>query len=467
MSSKAWKILLCVGIPIAIALLPVPVGLSAAAWKLFAIYIGAILGLMLKPLPEPVVLLAAISVSSLLLDNINVILSGYASSVTWLVVAAFLVGTAFVETGLGRRIAYMLIDKFGKSSLRLGYVAAFTDLILSPATPSATARTGGIVYPIFRSIAVTLDSNPGPSARRIGSYLTLILYHICFCTGYMFMTALSPNLLMLSFAESIVNVKVDWLLWFKAAVVPGLVMLLLIPWVVYKIYPPEIDKIDNKALAAKGMRELGPMSRREKILAVLFVLAVLGWSTGTFTNIDSTAVAICFLAAALVGGVVSWESMVDSKGAWGILIWYGGIIGLSSGLAKTKFFDWLAKMMEANLNFIGYDSVVILGGLLFFSIIIRYLFASIAAYVATMIPVLFAIGVVAQVPPLPLVFLISFAASYASMLTHYGGANGAVLFAAGYVDQITWWKIGAIMTIISFLVHMVIGLPYWKLIGLW
>lgn len=227
MTNRVWKGLVCILVPIIIILLPTPAGLSDTGWKLFAIYIGSILGLMLCPVPEPIVLLTALSISSVALNNLKIVMSGYASSTTWLVFAAFSVGTAFVETGLGRRVAYLLIDKAGKTSLRLGYVAAITDLILSPATPSVLARTGGIVYPIFRSIAVTLGSEPGPTARKIGGYLSVLLYQISLTTGYTFLTALSVNALMTTFAREIVQVDLDWITWFKAAVVPAMVMLWL------------------------------------------------------------------------------------------------------------------------------------------------------------------------------------------------------------------------------------------------
>lgn len=225
------------------------------------------------------------------------------------------------------------------------------------------------------------------------------------------MTALSPNLLMVSFASSILKVQVDWMMWFKAAVLPGMIILLVIPWVVYKLYPPELKVIDNKALASRGLTELGPMSAREKLLTTLFILAIVGWATGTITKLDATTVAVCFLSAALIGGVVSWKSLVGSEGAWSILIWYGGIIGLSDGLAKAKFFDWMAKLLANSLDFSGYSTVLILGALLFFSLKIRYFFASMAAYVTTMIPVFFTIGLVAQVPAIPLIFLICFSAA--------------------------------------------------------
>ena len=467
MSSKAWKIGICVLLPLVILSLPVPGGLTPTAWRIFAIYMAAIFGLVLRPFAEPVILLGVIAASGLAFGNIGSLLGGYASATAWLVFSAFMIGTAFISTGLGHRIAYVLIGRFGRTTLGLGYVAALTDLIISPATPSNTARTGGIVYPIFQSAAVALDSTPGPTARRIGAYLTLTLYHISFTTGYTFLTAMAPNALILAFGESIFKVKIDWMLWAKAAIVPGLVTLFLIPWVVYKIYPPELKKIDNKALAEKGFATLGPMSAREKILSVLFVLAVLGWALGSYLNIDATSVAVGFVAACLLTGVITWEDLLASKGAWSTFIWFGGIIGLANTLAKAKFFEWLAKLVSTNVNFTGGNMLVIMAALVIFSLVVRYLFASMAAYVASMIPVLFTIALAANVPVLPLFFLIAFSAGYGGMLTHYGGALGPILFGTGYVDQMTWWKIGAMVALMSFLTTFIIGLFYWKIVGIW
>jgi len=467
MLKKNWKLAVCIVVPAIISLITPPTGLEAKAWYVFSLYIAAILGLMLRPLPEPAVILIVLGLSSVVLKNTNSLLLGYANSVTWLVFSAFMVSAAFIETGLGRRIAYLLIGKFGSSSLGLGYVAAITDLFLSPATPSNTARTGGIVYPIFRSIALTLNSEPGPTARVIGAYLTLLLYEISLTTSYIFMTAVAPNGLIASFANKILKVQMDWMTWFQAAAVPGIVCLLIIPWLVHKMYPAKIGKIDNKNIAAKGISELGPLSRNEIILILLFILAITGWATGTITKIDATAVAIGFLASCLFTRIIKWENLVTSQGAWNTLIWYGGIIGLADTLAQVKFFDWMAKFLGSTLNFSGYSPVMILAVLLFFSVAVRYFFASMAAYVTTMIPVFFTIGLVANVPVMPLAFLISFSAAYGSLLTHYGGAAGAVLYGPGYVDQVTWWKVGAAVVAVSVVVHLAVGLPYWHMLGFW
>jgi DASS family divalent anion:Na+ symporter len=422
---------------------------------------------MLRPVPEAVVLLVTIAISSIFFKNTSLVLAGFASTTAWLVFSAFMLGQAFVETGLGKRIAYLLIGKLGRTTLGLGYVAAFTDLIISPATPSNTARTGGLVYPIFRSIAVTLDSEPGPSARRIGSYLSLLLYQISITTASMFLTASATNLLVTTFANSILKVNITWMQWAQAIFPPAFIILLTLPYIVYKLYPPELKVINNKEIAQRGLAESGPITRREITLAVLFLLALLGWATGSITKIDATAVAVGFVAACLVTGVVSWENLLNAKGAWSTFIWYGGIISLADGLTKAGFFTWLTKVLSASVNFAGYNTYMVLLGLLILSLVVRYFFASLAPYCTTFLPVLFTLGLVANVPPLPLIFLLGASSEFGCLLTHYGNAVAPVLYAPGYVDQATWWKVGTMITLLCAVFYMTVGLSYWKLIGLW
>jgi DASS family divalent anion:Na+ symporter len=462
-----WRLLLCVLVPIIILLMPVPEGLTPQAWQLFALYVGAILGFILRPLPEPAVLLCVIAISSITMGNTATVLSGFAHPVVWLVFSAFMIGTAIFETGLGRRIAYWLIGRVGGSTLSLGYVAAITDLAIAPATPSNTARTGGIVFPIIRSIAASLGSIPGPTSGRVGTYLTVLLYSVSLTTGYIFLTAISTNVLTLTFAKSILKTDIDWLLWFKAAALPGFICLALLPLVVYFLSPPELKSYDNKEVSREGLAELGPISGREMLLGLLFLMAILAWATGSWTKIEATPVAVAFVAACLLTGVVSWESLSANRSAWSTFVWYGGIVGIADSLAKAKFFEWLTKILADTLPLTGYNVIVTLALLVLFCIVLHYVFASLAVFVTAMMPVLFSLALAAQLPLYPTIFLVAFATNYGAAVTHYGGALGPVLFGAGYVSQRTWWTMGAILAAMSFVIHMVIGLPYWKWLGLW
>lgn len=458
-----WLILFAV--PICILLMPVPTGLTQEAWNIFAVYTAAIIGLILRPAGEAVIMLSVIAIGSFVVP-IGKLLSGYGNGTVWLVFTAFLITQAFADTGLGKRIAYKMIDKFGNSSLGLVYGQMLTDLILSPATPSNTARSGGIVYPIFRNVASALNSEPKNNPRKIGSYITISGYAASLSTSAVFLTACAPNALTANYAKDILKIDIHWIDWFIGLCVPSLIICAIIPWIIYKIYTPELKNIpDHKKIAAEGLQKLGNMTFKEKLLVVFFILAIIGWSTSSFTKINGTAVALLFFACCAIFKLIEWKNVLNNNGAWNTLIWYGAIIGISGILGKAKFFTWLAKVVGKNMNLSGINEYLVLGILLFVSIIVRYVFASMGAYVGAFIPVLFTLGLVAQVSPVPLTLGLGASAAYGCLLTHYGGAVGPVLFGTGYVPQSTWWKIGAVLVVINYFIYMTIGVGYWKILG--
>ena len=470
-------------------IIPTPEGLSVVGWHLFGVYVATIVAIILKPFALPVILLAGVAISSIIIgvtpgeewfDAKNNkmleialeeedVLNGYKSGTTWLVFAAFAMSTAFVATGLGKRIAYLLIGKFGSTTLRLGYVNACLDLLISPAMPSVTARAGGIIFPIMNSVAVSLGSDPATSPRKAGRYLLLNTYMVVKGTGYLFLTAMAPNAFALQLMEPILHVKFDWGQWFFAASIPGLLCLLLTPLVVYLICPPELKQLDNKAIAKKGLEELGPMTVREKTLLGLFILAVVSWALGKHIGLqEASTTAISIMALLVIFTVVSWDDLLKNKGAWNTLIWYGGILGLSSVLKKAHFFDWLSQFLGEKLAFLGTDhgtlaAVVIL----FMSVAIRYLFAAGGAYIAAMVPVFSAVGLAAGADPTLLALGLLFSNCYGGALTHSGSGPAPVIYGAGYNDIKSWWIVGAVFAFGSLLIHVTIGFAWWKaLVGM-
>ena len=488
-TKKAIHYLILIAIIASTYIIPTPEGLSVIGWHLFGVYVATIVAIILKPFALPVILLAGVAISSIIIGvtpgeewsdvkNNKIleialeeedVLNGYKSGTTWLVFAAFAMSTAFVATGLGKRIAYLLIGKFGSTTLRLGYVNACLDLLISPAMPSVTARAGGIIFPIMNSVAVSLGSDPATSPRKAGRYLLLNTYMVVKGTGYLFLTAMAPNAFALQLMEPILHVKFDWGQWFFAASIPGLLCLLLTPLVVYLICPPELKQLDNKAIAKKGLEELGPMTVREKTLLGLFVLAVLSWALGKHIGLqEASTTAISIMALLVIFTVVSWDDLLKNKGAWNTLIWHGGILGLSSVLKKAHFFDWLSQFLGEKLAFLGTDhgtlaAVVIL----FMSVAIRYLFAAGGAYIAAMVPVFSAVGLAAGADPTLLALGLLFSNCYGGALTHYGSGPAPVIYGAGYNDIKSWWIVGAVFAFGSLLIHVTIGFAWWKaLVGM-
>lgn len=465
MKDKLWRVAVMAAI-VAIAWFGgTPEGLKPQVWQLFGIYLATIVGLVLKPFAVPITVLLGVATSSILLSNTKDVLAGYSNTALWLIFAAFALSVAFGKTGLGHRIAYHLVRLFGSTTLRLGYVTAFLDLILSPATPSNTARAAGIVYPINLSIAEAVGSYPGETAKKAGAYLLQNGYFATKVTSFLFATAMAPNYLALDFITKLTGVSLNWAQWAAAMFVPGFIMLMLIPLIGYMYERPSVKDIDNKKIAADGLAELGPMKASEKGLIVIALLAITGWILPTFDiKIDATAVAIVAMIATFVCGIISWDDLLKTKAAWNTLIWFGGILGLSSALTKGKFFEWLAKYLEAHMNF-GLDPFMMLILISIISVVVRYFFASGTAYISAMLPVFLIVGINAGIDPTLLAFIMIGTNAYGGSVTHYGAAPGPIIFSAGYNNVKDWWTVGLISAVVCLVLNYVIGIPWWKITG--
>ena len=185
---------------------------------------------------------------------------------------AIIISRGLLKTGLGMRIGYLLISLFGKRTLGVGYSLALADLIIGPVTPSNTARGGAIVHPIMKSIALSFDSDPEKGTEgKIGKYLSLVNFHSNVITCLIFITATAPNPLVVELVAKATNseIQLSWGTWFLAMVVPGLIAMLLMPLVLYFLYPPEIKQTPNAtALAKEHLAAMGPMKREEKSCSV-------------------------------------------------------------------------------------------------------------------------------------------------------------------------------------------------------
>src|SRR5512135_2331409 len=156
----------------------VPAGLTLSAWWYFALFAAVIVGLVVEPIPTAAIGLIGVAVGAAMryvnadmTQSVNWALSGFSDSTVWLIFGAFVFSMGYNKTGLGRRIALVLVHRLGGRTLGLGYAISLADLVLAPGTPSNTARSAGTVYPVIRNIPGLYGSEPGPTARRIGSYI--------------------------------------------------------------------------------------------------------------------------------------------------------------------------------------------------------------------------------------------------------------------------------------------------------
>jgi len=107
-----------------------------------------------------------------------------------------------------------------------------------------------------------------------------------------------------------------------------------------------------------------------------------------------------------------------------------------------------------------------IGVLIFISLAVRYFFVSNSAFVVSFYPVLFTLGMTTQANPMYVALSLAFSAGYGALLTHYGNGAEVFTFSSGYVPQKTFWLLGTMMVLFNVIVYFLLGIPYWKFIGI-
>lgn len=442
-------------------------GFSDQKWALLCLFFGTICGLITRPFPSGAIVLVAITVGTLLqLFTLNDALSGFANVTVWLIVAAFLFARGLVQTRLGERIAYTIVRRLGGSPLRLGYSVVLADLVMAPMTPSNTARAGGILFPITLNVARAFGSEPGPTASRIGAFLMFTLFQGDLVVSAMFLTATAPNPLVAEFTRQASGTELTWMLWFTAALLPGVVGLIVVPYLVYRLCPPDLRETRvAQALAAERLEQMGPFSGREKGMLAVFVLVLLLWLTGEWHGISATTIAYVGLSVLLLSRVLDWQDLLDEKGAWDALVWFGGLMMLSTQLDKAGFPKAFAA--SAASLFSGWTWWLALAALVIVYVYAHYAFASLVAHVTAMFPAFFAVAVGLGAPPLIAALALGLFSSLNAATTHYGTGPAPIIFGAGYLTQPQWWRLGFVMSVVHLSIWLPIGFLWWKVIGLW
>ena len=437
---RAWRVAVPLVAGAAIALTPAPSGLTTEAWRYFAVFLAVILGLITEPLPAAAVgwiglTFAAVSGLPftaaqradpgfrLPAEALKWALAGFTNPTVWLIFGALVASMGYEKTGLGRRLALFLVKHLGRRTLGLGYAVALADLVLAPVTPSNSARSAGTIYPIIRNIPELYGSRPGPTARRLGAYLMWVAFATTSVTSSMFLTGLAPNLLAAGMVKASTGVEISWTQWLTGFLPVGALLLLVLPYIVYRIYPAEIRASEDvRAWANAELGRMGPFSGREAVMALLGVSALTLWVFGS-SFIDPAMVALVIISVTLATRIVEWDEVLANGPAWNVLAWFATLV------------------------------------VLFF--LVHYMCASLTAHATAVLPVVLAIGT--QVPAIPLrpfVMLLCYSLGIMGVITPYATGPAPVYFASGFIERRDFWRLGLIFGLLYLGALLLIGVPW-------
>ena len=441
-----------------------PEGLSVQAWRLFALFAGAIFSVVVSALPilTASVLAVALAVLTGLLQPADAY-AGFGNGTILLIVVAFLVAGSVVKCGLGARGGHWIVSWFGRSTLGLSYSIFLLDAVIAPAFPSNTARSG-VLYPLAYSLANAAGATPDrPDRRRVGAFLMFSGIASLSVSSALWLTAMAANPLGTEMARGL-GVEIGFGRWLLAASVPTLCAMAILPLVLYRVIGPEVRRTPEAPAAARqALAALGPLSRQEWIVAVVFLGMVALWGSAASLGLDSTAIAFLGLGALLATGVITLDDIARQGDVLATFIWFAVLFTLSSQLNELGFMGFLGRKLAVALGGLATPTAGLV--LVAAYILLHYLFVSQTAHLLALFGVFLDVGVKLGVNPVILAFQLLFATNYFSAITPQGSSANLLFAGSGYLTQGDLYRLGAITTGVSVAIYFVVGTGWLALVA--
>ncbi len=431
--------------------------LGVDAWRLFIIFIATIAMILADVMPIFVCALGALAVS--ILTGVLAYqegFSGFSNSTIILIVVAFAIARGVVRSGLGKRIAYLVISKFGGSTLGLGYSLAVTDSLIAPAFPSNTARSG-VLFPVAESVARSAGSVPEDGTRnKLGAYLMMNSIAGLSISSSLWMTAMAANPLGVELAKGIdPEIDISFATWFLASSLPALLALAVVPYLLYRFFPPEVTRTPGAPQAAKSeLKKMGRVSRHEWIMAATFVVLVACWALSTVLGINRTVIALGGLFVLMATRVITMQDIRGSNGP-ATFVWFAALFTLSSYLDKFGFMEWIGSAVGGAID--GWPAAVVYVVLLLSYVLIHYFFVSQTAHMVAVFPIFLTVGLAAGIPGTMLAMMLLLATNFFSALTPQASSANVIFAGSGYLTAAEIYKNGGYVTLINTIIFGLVG----------
>jgi DASS family divalent anion:Na+ symporter len=452
--------------------LPVPSGLDAfinklpasdlqftsqSTWHLFVIFITAIFAVILNAMP--IFTSSILAVSAIVLTGtltVKQAFSGFSEDWILLIIVAFLIASSVIKSGLGKRIAFLIIRKFGKTSLGLSYSIIAADMFIAPAFPSNTARSG-VLFPIVNALAADSGSKVADGTRRkLGAYLMMSSMAGLTISSSLWLTAMAANPAGAKMAKEF-GVNITYSSWAIAASVPVIVLYFLLPWVIMKVYPPEVKETpDAPEVAQKALDTMGPVHRNEWIMGAVFIGMVALWiASSFFPAINKTAVAFLGLGILMLANIFTMKDLNNEGQALATLVWFAILYAISVYLNKFGFMGWIGENAATMVEGLAWPVAYVI--LIFSYVLIHYFFVSQTAQMLALFTVFLGVAIEAGVPAELMALMLLFATNFNALITPQGSSSNVIYLGSGYVEAGEVYRVGGIVTLVNTIVFLSVG----------
>ncbi len=461
--SKVAGIVIVAIIALVVALLKPFTGLAPLGHYVVATVIFTLGLWIFKPGGVPFLAGSAFLVSAGLMLGLkyNVVASGFVSSAVWILIPALYFGFVLQKTGLGKRIAYLVLKSFEPSWATMALSWFIIGMALSALTPSITVRLA-IVMPIALGV---IDACKQEYNSKGSAYIALIAFAMCLFPGTGWLTGSLSGPIMVGFLPAALKPLATFENWFQMLALPWFIVTIVYVVLVYILMKPKEAIGIPRDTFKQQYAGLGPISRDEIITALILVGSLLFFTTEKLHGIPAAATALMAMVLLLLFGVIK-ASEIGTGANWDVIVFFGVTISLSTIFTDAKVAAWIAPLLEPTMLNLAPNPLLFMLVATFGMLLIRFIdvpwgFSTIALTATVLIPVFNQFGIH------PLVVTFAYLAGINFFLLGY--QQPWMLMAEG-IMQNKGWAAGHIFTagicyIIAVVVALLISIPYWRMIG--
>lgn len=456
---------------LACLLLPPPQGMSAAAWSTVGMTLLMATWWATEAIPIPITsLLPILLVPALGIDSIGKASAPYANPIIYLFLGGFLLGLAMERWNLHRRIALNTLLLFGnRPSHQIAGFMLSTAFLSMWVSNTATAI---MMLPTGMSVISRLGQNAdhGDQAEhsRFATALLLGIAYAASIGGIATLIGTAPNALLVAFLQATYQVEIGFGQWMLRGLPVSAVMLLFTWWWLTR-HEFRFEGGNSRALIRAELAALGPWSKGEKLVSVVFTLTALGWIFQPAINVYLPG--INDTSIALAGALSLFLIPVDAKARmfllcwkdaaklpWGVLLLFGGGLALAAAISSTELADWIAK----GIGSFGTLPLLAIIALVVLVITLLTEVTSNTATAAAFLPLLAAVAVAQGMPVEMIAIPATIAASCAFMLPVATPPN-AIVFGTGCMKIQSMIRAGFVLNlggvvVVTLLCYFLVGL---------
>ena len=479
---------------------PIP-GLSYQATAVLGILIMAIVWWITGVLPE-FVTAVVMAVLFVVVAGISVgaTFSTFASSTWWLLLSAFTLGVGMKTSGLMRRIALAIVNRFPRTFRCQVIAQLVTGTVLGPLIPSLAVK-GAMLAPLAMDIGDELGyERQGRCATGLFAAMLVGIRTVAptivsaSVTGYALMATLPAD----------VQEQFNMASWFVAAL-PWLVVVLVLNYLLIMGIYGRGEKAgsasetvgasgnaqsfkqsslrcgtrfvgatecadssrggkdpDNNQLAPT---DLGPLSAVEKRMLAIILVTVVLWATEPFHHVSAMAVGLAALVAMFVLKVIDVPAFKSGVN-WTSLLFIGIALGLGSVFAEAGLNDWVMQTCGPAFQALAGNPYLLVLGIGAITIVLRFLIVSEVAYLNLLMAFLVPMAASVGVNPWVLGF-----SAYALVIAWFAKYQSPIYLAAFYAVDGKMAKHSELakycgVYLATCLVGLAVSVPYWQWMGL-